>query len=65
MVFASVRENAEHCDFFESTSGDKKFALPAASNLESTTHGQRALLIFSASVIHVEILFFKIKQKIF
>ena len=65
MVFASISEHAEHCDFFASTSRDKKFALPAASNSESTTHEQRALLIFSASAIHMEILFFKIKQKIF
>ena len=48
MVFASIREHAEHCDFFASTSRDKKFALRAASNLESTTREQRALLIFSA-----------------
>ena len=38
----------EHCDFFASTSRDKKFALRAASSLESTTREQRALLIFSA-----------------
>ena len=34
--------------FFASTSRDKKFALRAASSLESTTREQRALLIFSA-----------------
>ena len=38
----------EHCDFFASTSRDKKFALRAASSLESTTRKQRAFLIFSA-----------------
>ena len=43
----SIGENAEHCDFFASTSRDKKFALRAASNLENTTHEQRAFLIFS------------------
>ena len=48
MVFASIREHAEHCDFFASTSRDKKFALRAATSLESTTCEQRALLIFSA-----------------
>ena len=48
MVFASIREYAEHCDFFASTSRNKKFALRAASGLESTTREQRALLIFSA-----------------
>ena len=48
MVFASIREHAEHCDFFASTSRNKKFALRAASSLESTTREQRALLIFSA-----------------
>ena len=34
----------EHCDFFASTSRDKKFALRAASSLESTTREQRALI---------------------
>ena len=34
--------------FFASTRGDKKFALRAASSLDSTTRKQRALLIFSA-----------------
>ena len=48
MVFASIREHFEHCDFFASTSRDKKFACRAASSLESTTREQRALLVFSA-----------------
>ena len=48
MVFAGIRENTEHCDFFASTSSDKKFAFRAASSLESTTREQRTLLIFSA-----------------
>ena len=48
MVFAGIRERTEHCDFFASTSRDKKFALRAASSLESTTREQRTLLIFSA-----------------
>ena len=48
MVFASIREHVEHCDFFGSTSRDKKFALRVASSLESTTREQRALLIFLA-----------------
>ena len=48
MVFVSIREHAERCDFFASTSRDKKFVLRAASSLESTTREQRALLIFSA-----------------
>ena len=61
MVFASIREHAKHCDFFASTSRDKKFALRAASSLESTTREQRVLL----AAIHMEILFFRIKQKIF
>ena len=29
MVFASIREHAEHCDFFASMSRNKKFALRA------------------------------------
>ena len=49
MVFASIREHFEHCDFFASTSRDKKFDLRAASSLESTTREQRVFLIFSAS----------------
>ena len=48
MVFASIREHAEHRDFFASTSRDKEFALRAESSLESTTREQRALLVFSA-----------------
>ena len=39
MVFASIREHAEHCEFFASTSRNKKFALRACEqrkNLEST-----------------------------
>ena len=48
MVFASIRERASTAIFFASTSRDKKFALRAASSLESTTREQRALLIFSA-----------------
>ena len=55
----------EHCDFFATTSRDKKFALRAAKSLESTTRRQQALLIFPLAAIHIEILFFKIKQKIF
>ena len=47
MVFASIREHAEHFDFFASTSRDKKFALRAASSLESTTREQRALLTWA------------------
>ena len=48
MVFASIREHVEYCDCFASRSRDKKFALRAASSLESTTREQRALLIFFA-----------------
>ena len=43
-VFASMQA----LRFSASTSRDKKFALRAASSLESTTREQRALLIFSA-----------------
>ena len=48
MVFAGIREHAEHCDFFASTSRNKKIALRAASSLEGTFREQLALLIFSA-----------------
>ena len=56
----------EHCDFLRARSEIKKFALRAASSLESATREQRALLILSAcSNPYMKILFFKIKQKIF
>ena len=32
MVFASIREHAEHCDFFASTSRNKKILCELASN---------------------------------
>ena len=50
MVFASIREHAEHCDFFASTSRNKKFALRACEqrkNLGSTS--KRALGLNFAS----------------
>ena len=47
-VLCEHSQACEHCDFFASTSRDKKFALRAASSLESTTRKQRAFLIFSA-----------------
>ena len=40
MVFASIREYAEHCDFFASTSRNRKFALRACEqrkNLGNTS----------------------------
>ena len=46
MVFASICEHAEHCDFFASTSRNKKFALRACEqrkNLGSTS--KRALVL--------------------
>ena len=46
MVFVSIREHPEHCDFFASMCRDKNFALQAASSLESTT--RERLLMFSA-----------------
>ena len=56
----------EHCDFFSSTSRDKKFALRAASSLERTTREeQQALFIFSAcSDPYGNPFFKKIKQNI-
>ena len=47
----------ERCESFGSTSRDKKFALRAASS--------EHFLYFPLAAIHTEILFFKIKQKIF
>ena len=56
----------EHCDFFASMSRNKKIALRASSSLEGTTRELPALLIFSAcSNSYMEILFFKMKQKIY
>ena len=34
MVFASIREHAERCNFFASTSRNKKFALRACEQLQ-------------------------------
>ena len=48
MVFASIREHASTAIFLRARAEMKKFALRAASSLESTTREQRALLIFSA-----------------
>ena len=45
MVFASIREHVSTAIFLPSTSRDKKFALRAASSLESTTREQQALLL--------------------
>ena len=55
----------EHCDFFASTSRDKKFASRAASSLGSTTRELRAVICSACSNPYKEILFFKMKQKIF
>ena len=45
MVFASIREHSEHCDFLRARAEIKNlFILRAASSLESTTREQRALL---------------------
>ena len=49
MVFASIREHASTVIFLRARAEIKiKFALRAASSLESTTRKQRALLSFSA-----------------
>ena len=48
MVFASIRKHASNAIFLRAPAQIKKFALRAASSLESTTREQRALLIFSA-----------------
>ena len=45
MVFASIREHAEHCDFLANMTRNKKFALRAceqSKNLGSTS--KRALV---------------------
>ena len=66
MVFASVREHPSTAIFLRARAEIKKFALRAANSLESTTRELRALMIFSAcSNPYMEILFFKMKQKIF
>ena len=64
-AFASMPSTAI---FLRARAEIKKIALRAASSLESTTREQRALLrflYFPLAAIHMEILFFKIKQKIF
>ena len=42
MVFASIRERAEHCDFFASTSRNKKFALRACEQLQKFGEHEQA-----------------------
>ena len=42
MVFASIREHAEHCDFFASTSRNKKFALRACEQLQKFGEHEQA-----------------------
>ena len=50
MVFASIREHASTAIFLQARAEIKNLLCEqeAASSLESTTHDQRALLIFSA-----------------
>ena len=42
MVFASIREHAEHCDFFASTSRNKNFALRACKHVTAKIWGALA-----------------------
>ena len=57
MVFASIRELASTAIFLPARAEIKKFALRAASS--------EHFLYFPLTAIHMEILFLKIKQKIF
>ena len=57
MVFASIREHASAANLLGARAEIKKFALHAASS--------EHFLYFPLAAIHTEILFFKIKQKIF
>ena len=49
MVFASIREHAEHCDFFVSTSRNKKFALRACETQKFGEHEQASTRLNFAS----------------
>ena len=49
MVFASIREHAEHCDFFVSTSRNKKFALRACEMQKFGEHEQASTRLNFAS----------------
>ena len=42
MVFVSIREHTEHCDFFASTSRNKKFALRACEQLQKFGEHEQA-----------------------
>ena len=42
MVFASIREHAEHCDFFGSTSRNKRFALRACEQRKKFREHEQA-----------------------
>ena len=66
MVFASIREHASAVIFLRARAEIKNLLCEqrAASSLDSTTRKQRALVIFPPAAIHMEILFFKTRQKI-
>ena len=42
MVFASIREHAEHCNFFAGTSRNKKFPLRACEQLQKFGEHEQA-----------------------
>ena len=42
MVFARIREHAEHCDFFASMTRNKKFALRACERLQKFGEHEQA-----------------------
>ena len=42
MVFASIRQHAEHCEFFASTSRNKKIALRACEQLQKFGEHEQA-----------------------
>ena len=64
MVFTSIREHASTEIFLRARAEIKKFALRAASSLESTTPEQRALFIFPLAAIHMKSFSLKKRQKI-
>ena len=66
MVFASIREHASTAIFLRARA-EKKFALRARGSLERELQlaSSEHFLYFPLAAIHMEILFIKIRQKMF
>ena len=65
MVFASIHEHAEHCDFFASTSRDKKICFASSEQFrEYNSRTASTSYIFRLQQSIWNFFFFKVKQNI-